>query len=436
MAVVSTGSVSSAPPESFLARWVSRGAWAVVDQAFFSLANLLVLLLLGRWLEPVEFGRFAVAHTIFLLLATVHTAMIVEPMLVFGAGRFSRRLPRYLGAVMALQTPLTLATAAVMGLIGAVCLIFDAATARPILAMAVAAPFMLLLWGVRRPWYVIMRPHRAAAGGAVYLIVVTLALQLLALWNCLNSYTAIGVMAAASAVAAIVLMAGMPMESPHFGMKRRVRAAHLNYGRWAVAAGFLGLLPTQLCYLVLPEFAGVESAGALRAISSLILPFIQLNIAISGILLPALSKHRNTSHGRRIGLAGAGAMVVAPLAGGIFLAMFAEILLKLCYGDLYIEFTWLLRIIAIAPALLGLNMLLNMHLQTRGRQDAVFYASLASAIFAATIGVAMIAYDGLRGAAVGVNLGVVVGVVVSSVFVLRVISESGQRSQETGDRSQ
>jgi len=35
-----------------LSYWTTRGVWAIVDQALFALSNLLLNVLLARWLSP------------------------------------------------------------------------------------------------------------------------------------------------------------------------------------------------------------------------------------------------------------------------------------------------------------------------------------------------------------------------------------------------
>ncbi|GIX47763.1 MAG: hypothetical protein KatS3mg131_1974 [Candidatus Tectimicrobiota bacterium] len=64
-----------------LVRWARKGGLAVLDQGLFSGANFLVNILLARWLPPEEYGAFAVALSVFYLLAGFHTAVLTEPML-------------------------------------------------------------------------------------------------------------------------------------------------------------------------------------------------------------------------------------------------------------------------------------------------------------------------------------------------------------------
>ncbi len=83
-----------------LSRWLMKGFWAVSDQGLFSLSNFALSVLLARWLVPQDYGAFTVAFAVFLLIGTFHTALLSEPMLVFGPSRYKGRFSEYLGALM------------------------------------------------------------------------------------------------------------------------------------------------------------------------------------------------------------------------------------------------------------------------------------------------------------------------------------------------
>jgi len=70
--------------------WAKQGIWAIIDQALFSGANFIVNILLARWLSQEQYGAFAVALSIFYLLAGFHTAVLTEPMMVFGLEKSKR----------------------------------------------------------------------------------------------------------------------------------------------------------------------------------------------------------------------------------------------------------------------------------------------------------------------------------------------------------
>src|SRR5690606_39123371 len=77
--------------------FAKKGGFALMDQALFSGANFLLNILLARFLEPAQYGAYAVVFTWFLLLGTLHTASLTEPILVYGSGKYANRFNRYLG---------------------------------------------------------------------------------------------------------------------------------------------------------------------------------------------------------------------------------------------------------------------------------------------------------------------------------------------------
>ena len=70
---------------SKLLAWGTKGSLAILDQGLFAWAHFLLSILLARWLTPTEYGAFALAYSIFLLFGAFHTALLTEPMMVFGA---------------------------------------------------------------------------------------------------------------------------------------------------------------------------------------------------------------------------------------------------------------------------------------------------------------------------------------------------------------
>src|SRR5439155_722855 len=80
-----------------LLRWVGRGSWAIADQGLFAGTNFLLNVMLARWLSPGEYGAFAVGLAAVFFVGTFHSALLTEPMLVFGPGKYADRAGAYVG---------------------------------------------------------------------------------------------------------------------------------------------------------------------------------------------------------------------------------------------------------------------------------------------------------------------------------------------------
>src|SRR5436305_9896544 len=102
--------------------WAHRGGLSILHQGLFAGANFVLNILLARWLAPAEYGAFSLAYSVFLLFAVVHTALFIEPLMVFGSGKYQRMFSNYVSVllrahwtVMATGTVLLFVTACVLG---------------------------------------------------------------------------------------------------------------------------------------------------------------------------------------------------------------------------------------------------------------------------------------------------------------------------------
>ena len=90
----SEGSKPEAGPSSKFARWITKGGLAIVDQGLISGSNFLIGILLARWLMPEQYGAFALAFSVFLLLSYVYQSFLAEPQAVFSGSAYRGSLAR------------------------------------------------------------------------------------------------------------------------------------------------------------------------------------------------------------------------------------------------------------------------------------------------------------------------------------------------------
>src|SRR5690348_1671137 len=261
-------------PTNRLVPWVNRGMWTLADQGFFSLSTVTLNVLLARWLPPHAYGAFAISYSLLLLLATVHTALLTEPLLVFGAGKYAHTLPVYVKIVMrghwlvtGVCSVLLASTAFVLRKLGMPLL------GEAVFGVAAAAPFILLTWLMRRACYVRSRPEWAATGGALALGLTVLGLLLLRRGDALSIISALGVIGGANALAGawLVLRVRTPMGKSSGAPPSAsvVLRDHWSYGSWAAGTGMLSWAPTDLYVLVLPLWGGLPASAALKALMTL-----------------------------------------------------------------------------------------------------------------------------------------------------------------------
>lgn len=285
---MSASATTVAPLEARLRGRVLVGGLALVDQGLFALASFSVTILLARWLPTSQFGAFALAYFVFLLVAAAHTSLLTEPMLVFGGSIYRGRFRQYLSRLLELHAALALAMSAGFAIAGAILLRVDLGASHSMFAFALASPFVLLLWLLRRAFYVSFRPAVAAVGDGLYLVAVIAGIVALQRAGILSAARAIGVMGGAAIVASLLMLAVLRPARDGIG-RREVAVRHWEYGRWSVVAQALFWSSGQVLMVLVPLVLGLGKLAVLAAAVNLYGPLNPLLQAAAALLLPSIS---------------------------------------------------------------------------------------------------------------------------------------------------
>src|ERR1700722_475124 len=79
-----------------LVPWVTKGGLAIVDYGLISGPNFLLGGLLARWLSPSQYGASALAFSIYVLVAFLYQALLLEPLSVFSGTTYRDNIRGYL----------------------------------------------------------------------------------------------------------------------------------------------------------------------------------------------------------------------------------------------------------------------------------------------------------------------------------------------------
>lgn len=384
--------------------WLRQGVWTVLDQALFAGANFLVNVLLARWLSPEAYGAFTVAFVVFLLAGTVHGGLLIEPMLVFGPERFKGRTGAYLRTLLRGHAGFALVAGAALGAVAAVSwALGHAALAAVFATLAVCQAGILALWMLRRACFVVSRPDWAAKAGALYLVLLVVGAVGFYRADALTGPVALGLMAAGSVVASVVLAArlGLFRARAEADVVREARAAHVEYGRWAAATGVLEWAQLAIPFLALPLFVGLEGSATLRALFNLAMPATQGFAALATLSLPVLVRARAAgAYGptlRKLALAFLG------LSGlyGLLVVLFGGPVVLWLYDGTYVATTGMLVCLALIPiAVAGANVLATA-VRSAERPAAVFQARVWALGVTSTVVLGLTAAFGVVGALAG-----------------------------------
>lgn len=398
---------SSPDTPSARGAWARRSVWTVADQALFAGANFLVNIVLARWLSPEAYGAFSVAFVVFLLAGAIHGGLFVEPMLVFGAGRFQGRTRAYLRTLLHGHLAFSLVVGAALAVVGAVAWYAGGREiAVEFVTLGVVAGLILALWLLRRACYLVDRPDWAAGAGVLYMALLLGGAWALGAGGWLSGPAVLVLMAGGSVAASAVLAWRLGLFRPDDAvvgplpdtLRADVREAHSAYGRWSAPTGGLEWLHSALPLLVLPLVVGLEASGALRALYNLAMPALHAFAALTVMALPVFVRARAAGRARETARnVGGGIVALGVLYGAALLVGGRPVVEWLYDGKYPVTDTqlWLLAVLPVVAAASGVAMA---WLRSDERPRAVFKARALAVGAAGTVGVALTSAFGVAGA--------------------------------------
>ena len=389
------------------AAWAGKGAMALIDQGLIAASNFLVALMLARQVSSAEYGAYALAFEIFLLLVVFYSSFILEPMSVFGPSIYKHCLRQYLETVLSLHLRAAAATCAVLGL--AAFGVFEwsgnVALAKALAGVAVAGPCVLFFWIARRTFYLILAPASAAVGAAIYSAVLLCGLLVTYRLHLLSPITVFLLMGLGGLVTGPALMRRLkPVMSSAADAPAlpEVVIRHWQYGRWALASSVATWANLAVLYFALTSFHGLAVTGELKALMNLASPIGQGLAALSLLSLPYASR---VSHQESPAAMKRLATRLTLLYVGGTAAYFAVVLVirhplvRMMYGGKYLDVVGLLPLIALSAVLRLGATAQAIPLRAIQSPSLVFYAYGASAVVAVLAGIPASWAYGLRGAA-------------------------------------
>lgn len=407
-----------------VAFWLRKAGFSVADQGVFSGANFLGQVLLARWLGPAEYGAFAVAFSIYLVLSGFHNALVLEPMVVLGPARHAQRMDQYVRELVRMHAvvtgPLGLATA-----LAAPVVVHDRSLERALLATGLALPLTLLVWLARRIPYLRTDPADAFRASAVYAAAMLAGVGLLRVAGGLSAASAWLILALAAAIGS--LAGGIPVGrgKPASGEGSGLRAAfaeHWRFGRWIVAAALVNLGTGQLQVILIGAVAGLEAAGALRAMLTPVLPLTQAFTAVGLLLVPLMARDYASGDWqalwRKTKLV-VGTLTAIALIYEAGLVAFAEPLVLLLYGEHYLQAAWLLPIVGSIGVFTAAATGFSFSLRAMQKPEYHFVTAVLMGPIGLTTAFALTSLWGVAGAAASLVCYYAAGLSVSTVLYRR-----------------
>jgi O-antigen/teichoic acid export membrane protein len=409
-------------------RWRAPISVGVLDQGAVSGANLVLNVLLARWMAPVHYGAFAVAFAVLLLVSGPHGALFTDPMSVVGPRHFKGRFSAYLRGLCIVHAGLAIVLAILIGGLVSLPVSIVRASSTWLVPLGFATPLVLLLWLLRGACYLEMRPAVALAGSALYglVLVALIAWAHAASW--LTAQAALVVMALASAVASGVIAGRLGLlsrsrsqiELPH------VVREHWAYGRWILAASVAHAVAYGLYVPLVGTFAGLEQTAVLRALQNLVFPLDRMLAGIAMVAYPSMSRQvveQGPSYLIRRGPAFVLLGVGSAILYSVPIALLARPMLSLVYGTAYYSgYASLAPIVAVAAVVTALSQFLSILVRVTNRPQAVLWSKLAAALWLAGGGILLVRQFGAKGAVLGLAGGSIAEAFVLALALKRAAS--------------
>ncbi len=410
-----------------LVPWVTKGGVALLDQGLFSGSNFVLGVLLARWLPPQQYGTYAVVFAVFLLLLMLYQALLLEPMLVFGASSYRNCIRGYLKTLLLLHLRISLAIVLVLCVSAGVAFKQGQANGLPgaLLGVAFAAPLVLLFWLAKRAFYLMLSPAPSAAGALLYCILTIGGLTLVYKDGLLSPLSALLLMGAGGLGASIFLLTYLRLQLPSSQDGPILRDAwrrHWRYGKWALGANAMMWIPSSIYYPLLSSFSGMAQAGELKALMNFLSPVLQACAALSSLMLPYATRalEERGSPGisfvlRRMTML----CVFCAIPYWIVLLAFEGPAFRILYSGRYTEVAYLLPAVALTSVFGSAFFGPSIVLRSMESPASVFAAVFASSCISVAIGIPATWALGVRGAVWSMALSEALAFVAAVVLLQR-----------------
>ena len=406
-------------------RHVRSGAVALADQVVLSAVNLATGVLLARLCSKEEFGLYSLGASIVLFGSTVQGALILTPYVIFSPRRKGLSRARYAGSTLIHQLGLCVAGMVAMAVGGA---ILAAGIGPPELTpvvwtLAGVIGLLFLRDYARQISFADLRMEAALRLDSAMAMLQLGGLGLLVLAGWLSAASTWGIIGGASCLSVAGWLIG---SRKSFRVRRRDVGADLRRnwttGKWVFASGLVWALATYLYPWLLLAFHGSAAAGVWAACFGIVALTNPLILGVQNFLGPSIA--HAYADGDRARLCRHAARAATVVTAG-FLPLLAALaiaggpLAVLVYGAKYAGYGAVVAGLAMNTLAATLSFPFSRVLFAVGRADVDFAATVVSLAVLLTAGMWLVRTHDVTGAALGLLLGNVAGLLVRYIAFLR-----------------
>ena len=412
--------------EKFLP-WAAKGGLALLDFGLYSGSNFLLGILLARWMAPEQYGAYALAFSIFILVTFLYQALLLEPLSVFSGTTYSKNLRGYLKSNFWLHWGVSAVICALLGATAIAAKVWwhSPASAMAFAGVTAATPFILIHVLGRRSFYLKLSPGPAAFGSSFYCLLVVSGSFLVYKLGGLSPFSAFLVMGLAALVGGIIMVFQLNAKLEPATEQMYLHETwkkHWEYGKWALGTCIVGWIPTYVYIPLVSKISGLVVTAELRALMNLGGPVLQTFAALSMLFLPYAARvqaeqgrHASKALTRKL----TALFVVGATAYWIVLIPLRRPLFNLLYAGKYMDASSLLPLFAAETIIWSAALGPAIVLRAMEYPRSLFFANAAASVVAIVFGIPATRYFGLPGVIWSMVLANVLYVVVTFILLER-----------------
>jgi O-antigen/teichoic acid export membrane protein len=412
--------------EKFLP-WAAKGGLALLDFGLYSGSNFLLGILLARWMAPEQYGAYALAFSIFILVTFLYQALLLEPLSVFSGTTYSKNLRGYLKSNFWLHWGVSAVICVLLGATAIAAKVWwhSPASAMAFAGVTAATPFILIHVLGRRSFYLKLSPGPAAFGSSFYCLLVVSGSFLVYKLGWLSPFSAFLVMGLAALVGGVIMVFQLNAKLEPATEQMYLHETwkkHWEYGKWALGTCIVGWIPTYVYIPLVSKIAGLVVTAELRALMNLGGPVLQTYAALSMLFLPyaARVQAEQGRHGSKALTRKLTALfVVGATAYWIVLIPLRRPLFNLLYAGKYMDASSLLPLFAAETIIWSAALGPAIVLRAMEYPRSLFFANAAASVVAIVFGIPATRYFGLPGVIWSMVLANVLYVVVAFILLER-----------------
>lgn len=379
---------------------------SLLDQVLIAGTMFIVNIVFARTQDKETYGIIVLSFSILTFMMGIQNAFILEPYSVFGSGKYGLVHEDYFAYMFKRQLKVNLILT-VLALIAVLLLyvFIPRLCDSSMYGLIFSLSFILTGQFIRRKFYILRKSDKAFIMSLIYSITTLLLLYVLFITKNLTGLLIFMILGFAWLVAIIFILRNEQsiFRSSNFIINHPEYAReHWNYSKWVLMTALIFQVSSQGYYWILIGILSSSNVADYRSAQNLIAPIDQLLIAISMVLLPILSSHsQNISKFNSIMKKRMVVTIAIIFFYGIIVILFGKQFLNLIYNGKYDNSYGIMIILCAAIGISAVGNIYNDGLKAKENSKSVFWGYMFGAITTGIIGIPLVKYYGVVGAAYG-----------------------------------